>query len=121
MIADSFAARLASHSTCPNCGARRVASIRFCQGCGRDLDADIHSPRSRGWSVRGRAPVATSGRPLDRIDERADRDLAVATGFEPGWRTVVGAGAFELSRRQVVALGVGVGLAAAALIQLVDR
>jgi hypothetical protein len=121
MIADSFAARLASHSACPNCGLRRVASFRFCQGCGLDLEADIRSPRVRGWSVRGRAPAATSRRPVDPIDEHADLDVATATGPESRPRTVVGAGTFELTRRQVVALGVGVGLAAAALIQLIDR
>jgi hypothetical protein len=145
MIADSFAARLPRHSTCSSCGLRRVAGMRFCQGCGLDFDAEVRSSRVRSWTARGRAPAARPtppdapglsaplsrrlgsgvgipvgpGRPETPARRDGARAVASRTHRSPERSIVVGDGLLDLTRRQVDVLGIGIGVVAAALIGLI--
>ncbi len=128
MISDSFAARLPRHSTCSSCGLRRIAGVRFCQGCGLDFDAEVRSSRVRSWSVRGPAPARPIvplqlDPPVASTDAR-DRSTAASADGRGSARKrgiVVGDGILDLSRRQVEILGIGIGVVAAALIGLLSR
>ena len=122
LISDSLAVRLTRHATCPRCGTRRMPGTRFCATCGLDLDADQAGPSIRSWVGRRAAiaqdPRAVAPRSLDRwlaADESAE------AAPNPDARLIVGEGLIALTGRQMLALGLGVGVCAGVLATILGQ
>jgi hypothetical protein len=127
LISDALAVRLSRHATCPNCGTRRAPGIRFCPTCGTDLDADRAGPTIRSWVGR-RAVGGADRRDVGATTRERWADVDAGTAAEDGdaipgprGRYILGEGLLALTGGQMLALGLIVGLVAAAITAIVGQ
>lgn len=100
---------------CPNCGEHRVGGFRFCRLCGLDFDLVEETSSTSPWLLSAAPPAAAPapGRQLVSRERlmvlHPDRSIIA-----------VGAGAYMISMRAMIAIAVAVGITAGVVVALVS-